>query len=138
MNRFQSVVSTAVLTTILLGTSCRDDCACVTVAPSRTEHWSGASSLGDSLDFTLNLPLAGPAAVNGSGHVRLGTGAVRTVDVAGSHDGTSPEILTLDGWTARTLVWRRTSMRADSVFGSVGFLGPSPVDTMMIRLTRRP
>jgi hypothetical protein len=104
----------------------------------RSEHWSGASSLGDSLDLMLNLPPSGQSVVNGRGFVLLGTGATRFIDFVASYDGTSPENLTFNGWAARTLVWTRTSTRGDSVFGSVGFLGPSPVDTMTIRLTRRP
>jgi hypothetical protein len=135
---FPLLTSLALATVGLLATSCfQNSCACVTVPATREDHWIGLTPLRDSLELTL---VSAAPSIGGTGVVRPQTGAPRSITLNGATaDGVgTPSQLTITGWFAAPVSWIRTTVRQDSLYGTV-FLPPgiSPGDTLGLFLRRR-
>jgi hypothetical protein len=125
----------------VLATSCfQDSCACVTVPATREDRWIGLTPLRDSLELTLVSPVGSIGSVGGTGVVRPPAGPARSVTLEGATDDGvgGPSQLTITGWFATPVSWVRTTVRGDSLYGTV-FLpsGIMPGDTLGLFLRRR-
>jgi len=131
--------SFALAAAAVLASSCfTDSCACVTVPPTRQDRWIGLTPLSDSLELTL---VSAVRSIGGTGVVRPQAGPPRSVTLDGSTDDDvgTPSQLLITGWFATPVDWVRTTVRRDSLYGTV-FLpaGIMPGDTLGLFLRRVP
>jgi hypothetical protein len=134
-------ISFALATAGLLATSCfQDSCACVTVPPTREDHWIGLTPSHDSVELTLTSVIGSAGSIGGTGVIRPQSGPTRSLSILGATDDGigSPSQLTITGWFAAPVNWIQTGVRADSLYGIV-FLpaGITLGDTLALFLRRR-
>lgn len=133
--------SLALAISAVLASSCfTDSCACVTVPPTREDHWIGITPFRDSLDLTLVSAVGTIGSIGGTGVVHPQAGPARSVTLDGAtEDGAgTPSQLTITGWFATPVSWVRTTVRRDSLYGIL-FLpsGITSGDTLGLFLRRR-